>query len=251
MKTRHLSYVLGIAAMVAFAYMTSYYPEMLSTFFIAYMGVVLLATLLITGKSASRLVKDLEYVSAGRKIFSAKKDTVNKLKLLDSENLAKELKGQSVLALLYIIPLIVFFAVVFLPGAREGIIGVFRGLFGGFIADEHLLSFMSYLAFYFLFFLFSLCTTLLSRVTYRTLGGMLIVPQKYLVTDRGLILDDRTPLKFPLKDALLKLDERRRFVEITVKSSAQGTGTVRYRLYTRQPQGLYSLLSKMLSEERR
>lgn len=248
---RYLSYALGLAAMVAFAYLTSYYPEMLSTFFIAYMGVVLLATLLMAGKSASRLVKDLEYVSAGKKVFSAKRDTVNKLKLLDSENLAKELKGQSLLALLSIVPLIVFFAVVFLPGAREGIINIFKGLFGSFVDDEHLLSFMSYLAFYFLFFLFSLCTTLLSRITYRTVGGMLVVPQTYLVTDRGIILDDRTPLKFPLKNALLKLDERRKFVEITVKNPAQGTGTVRYRLYTRQPQGLYSLLSKMLAEERR
>lgn len=247
----YLTYAIGIALMVLFAYMTSYYPQMLSTLFFVYIVAVLGITFLLTGKSAARMVRDIEYISKGKRLFSARKETINKLKILDAEELSRELRGQSTFMAIYFLPMILVLALIFIPGIRDAIIGSLEGLFGDLAHDKHLARFIAYLTFYSLFYVVSLSSMVASKVVQRKYGGMLMVPQSYVVTDRGLILDERTPIKFPLTDAKVSINEKRNFVEIELKSAQQPTGgVVRYRLYTRQPRVLYDILRERLAEQR-
>jgi len=247
---RYLTYVLGIAAMIFFAYMTTYMPEMLSTLFIAYIGVVMAITFLLTGRSVKKIIEDIEYIQEGKKLFSAKKETVEKLRMMDMPLLKNELKGQGLIFAIYFLPIILVIALIFFPQLRTGMISTLETYVKGYTADEHIARFAAYLGFYFTFYVVSILTLLANRLYQgRGEGGMLVIPSTYVVTDRGVILDERTPVKFPFRGEV-KVNEKRKYVELLVESTGQpgSPQKVKYRLYTRQPRHLYEIISKLAKE---
>jgi len=243
----YAGYVLGLVSMILFAYITSFYPQHSWTFFIIYFILMMAFTFATTGRSASRTIRDLEYVKGGTKLLEAKKHTVQKAKLNDPM-LVQELKGQSALLLLSFVPVAVFMAIVLVPGLRDAIMNGLSGYFRGM--GERMSLFLSYLVFYLLFYITSLGTSLITRVYYSRQGGMLVIPSTYTVTERGIIIDGRTPITFPLKNSDLRVDQERRFVEVRVRAPLSGGAPVsRLRLYHPQVMQLYKILKERLSPE--
>ncbi|MCD6208942.1 MAG: DUF2208 family protein [Thermoproteales archaeon] len=240
---RYIMYVVGIIATVIFAWLSSFRPDLLSLMFIGYIVIVFGATFLITGKSAARIVKDLEYIEKGQKLFTARKESVNKIKIMDPR-LNEDLKTQGIIMILYFIPTIIIFALVFIPGFRDQFLSSVSSLILPYVGEKQTSLFFAYLTFYGMFYVISIGFNLFSRLFYRG-KGVIMIPSEYVVTDRGIIVDKKTPLKFPLKGNI-HLNESRKFVEIIVDSPQPGMQKVRYRFYTQQVKKLYEILRGQL-----
>ena len=78
-----LQYGLGAALMVVFAYMSANYPEHTGLFFTLYFVVFLGVLLLLTGRQARGILRDIEQVSRGEVIYEAPSAEVVKLREKD------------------------------------------------------------------------------------------------------------------------------------------------------------------------
>ena len=103
--------------MVVFAYVTSYYPDYMGFFFILYMIATMGIMLVIAGRGAVKVVRDLEYVKAGKKLFAVDRGQVEKLKARD-RMIEEELKGQRKIALIQTGLILFFMAIFIFPGLR-------------------------------------------------------------------------------------------------------------------------------------
>lgn len=238
--------VLSIVLLVVFAYLSSHFPQHLGTFFIAYFAVALAVTLFMGGRAASALIRDLEYIKKGKVLLSVGKDEVIKLKSKD-KILNDELKRQSTLAFPQFIIFFIMFMILIIPYIRDSIIFHLRNLISIYILDSNLVNFISFLLFYGIFTFVFQISSVYSRKGIEKMGGKLEVPLFYVVTENGLLLEERIPLKTPLRILDIKVDTRRRFVEFKVRSTMSGVS--RYRLYHEEPRSLEAFLRR-LTEQR-
>lgn len=241
-----VSMLLSIALLVVFAYLSSHFPQHLGTFFIAYFIVAMAATLFVGGRAASSLIRDFEYVKRGRVLLSVSREEVDKLRSRDKA-LNDELRRQSLLMFPQIVAFFVTFVILFVPHVRDFIIIYFKNLFMNFFFDDKIANFIAFLLFYSIFMLIFQISALYSKKGIEKIGGKLEVPLFYVVTENGLLLEERLPLKVPLNILDIKVDTRRRFVEFKVKSHLGGLS--RYRLYFEEPRTLEGHLRR-LTEQR-
>ena len=244
------SWLVSTALLILFAYVSTYFPEHVGTLFLVYVLAVLAVTAIVAGRSAAAIYKDLEYVKSGKTLLSVSSSEVAKLKSRDRE-LNRELSAQTkAMAPQLVTPFVVMFAL-FIPAVREGAL---RGL-ASLVAQTNLSGqagrFLTFLLFYGLLTLILYLVNYIAGRRLQRAGGRLDVPSFYLVTERGLVLEGRVPLKAPLTVQSVRVDTRRRFVELQVRSrSGLGGGVSRVRLYCENPRELEALL-RSLTEERR
>ncbi|RLE84804.1 MAG: hypothetical protein DRJ41_02460 [Thermoprotei archaeon] len=238
-----INYVVGIVSMVAFAYISSYFPEMFSYLIIAYMVLMMGLILFMTGKSTSRMIKDVSYIEKGNVIAKISKETINKLKSKDIAILSRELSDQGKLMMLSFLPLILFIIIIFFPSLRD----VFS-VVGQLGRTEQERNFLSFLSFYLFIYVLSISSSMFTRIYARRKGGLLMIPSQYVVTDRGVVADKRTPIKIPVEKTKIRYDSKRKFVEIVVPGQG-GSPDSRVRLYSPNPRELYNTLTGKSSKE--
>lgn len=243
------NWLMSVALLVLFAYMSTYFPEHLGTFLLVYIVAMLAVTMAIAGRGASAILRDLEYVKAGKLLLSVSSDEVARLKSKDRD-LNREMNEQVRATLPQLLAPFVFMLVLFVPAARESALQSLGNFLRPLNLDTYAERFLTFLLFY------GLLTLVLYAINYASgkylerIGGRLVIPSFYLVTDRGLILEGRTPVKAPIKAWDVKVDTRRKFMELRIKTRASvGSGASRYRLYCEDPRKLEAYL-KALSEER-
>jgi len=239
------SAAISVATLVLFAYLASFYPEYLWIFFVLSLAAVFAISLLAGGRSVSKLLKDMEYVRGGRTLLAVGREVVEKLMGRDKQ-LQEELRGQTLALVYQVVPLLAFLAIFLVPGLRESFAGLIAGPLSALNLPANLGVFLSTLALYGTAMLALQLASYYARRKVERAGGRLEVPRFYLVTDRGLLLEGRVPLRAPLSITELSVNTRRRFVEFKAKGPA---GTVRYRLYYDDPRELESYLAQ-LSKER-
>ncbi|MEM1667039.1 MAG: DUF2208 family protein [Thermofilaceae archaeon] len=241
-----VSMLLSIVLLVAFSYLSSHYPQHLGTFLIAYFLVALTITLFMGGRAASAMIRDLEYIKKGKALLSVGKEEVIKLKSKDKV-LNDEMKKQTSLVIPQFAIFFILFTILLVPNIRDSVILFFNNLLSSYTSDSNLINFISFLIFYGIFTLIFQVSSIYSRKGMDRLGGRLEVPLFYVITEHGLILEERIPLKAPLNILDLRVDTRRRFVEFRVKSPLGGVN--RYRLYYEEPRVLETYLRR-LTEQR-
>ncbi len=242
--------LLSIALLVVFAYLSSHFPQYLWSFFVAYLIVALAVALLAGARAASALARDLERVRRGKVLLVVSREEVERLRARDKE-LSSELSRQTLASIPQAVVLAAFFAITLVPALRDSIIGSLEAAIASAPPaagiDAPTLRFLTFLAFYGLLAAAFQAASLYSRRALERAGGRLEVPSYYAVTEDGLLLEGRLPLKAPLQIVDLKVDTRRRFVEIRARLSGVAS---RYRLYHDDPRELKSILER-LAEERR
>ncbi len=243
------NWLVSVALLVLFAYTSTYFPEHLGTFMLIYIFAMLAITFAIAGRSARDIFRDLEYVKAGKPLVSVSSEEVAKLKSKDRD-LNREMNEQVRATLPQLLAPFVFMLVLLVPAARESALQSLGNLLRPLSLSDNAQRFLTFLLFY------GLLTFVLYAITYASgkylehIGGRLEIPSFYLVTDRGLILEGRTPIRAPIKAHSMKVDTRRKFIEIRVKTRVSvGGGASRVRLYSEDPRKLEAYL-KALSEER-
>lgn len=243
------NWLVSVALLVLFAYMSTYFPEHLGTFMLIYIFAMLAVTFAIAGRSARAIFRDLEYVRTGKLLLSVSSEEIAKLKTKDRD-LNREMNEQVRATLPQLLAPFVFMLVLLVPAARESALQSLGSLLRPLSLSANAQRFLTFLLFY------GLLTLVLYTITYASgkylehIGGRLEIPSFYLVTDRGLILEGRTPIKAPIKALGMKVDTRRKFIQLRVKTHVSvGGGVSRVRLYCEDPRKLEAYL-KALSEER-
>lgn len=239
-----LNYVIGIISMFIFAYISSYFPELFSYLIIAYMVLMTALILFMTGKSTSKMIKDVNYIEKGKVLLKASKEIINKLKSKDISLLSKELSDQGKLMVLSFLPFIIFIIIIVFPSFRD-----LFSVVGSLGRTEQERNFLSFLSFYLFLYLLSILSSVASKIYTKKKGGLLVIPSQYVVTERGIVADKRTPIKIPVDKSRVKCDTKRKFVEVRV-SGQGGSPDSRIRLYSPNPRELYELITtSRLTEE--
>ncbi len=229
-------YLLGLVLMVFFAYMNANYPDKTWLFFMLYLLAFMGIIFLITGRQARSTLRDLEEVKSGEKVLEADPLEVLKLRERDVEY-QSELAAQAKVSLVSLLSIITFIVVVSVPPLR----GFFDAIGHALAQDQKTATFYSFLALYGTFYVFSLVSGLYTR-RLQAKTGSLIIATKYLVTTKGIIVNDSIPVKFPIRGAVVT-DSRRKFVEVHLERSYMGTTVKqRIRLYTEEPSKLAGIL---------
>ncbi|ABL78247.1 DUF2208 domain-containing protein [Thermofilum pendens] len=232
-----LQYLLGLVLMVLFAYMNANYPDKTWLFFILYFTAFMVIMMVVTGRHARSVLRDLEEVKSGEILYSSKPDEVLKLREKDFQLTQPELMAQFKASMIPLLSLVVFILVFYIPGFRE----FFTGLGKSMALDEKTANFLSFLALYGFFYAFSLATGLYAR-RLQSKTGSLIIATSYTVTSKGIIVDERTPVKFPWKGDII-VDSRRKFVQLNITQQIMGTSiTQKIRLYNPEPSKLANIL---------
>jgi len=255
-------YLIGLLTLEALAFITAFFPGMSGIFFILYFVLFMGITALLTGRAAKRTLSDLKYVSGGVKLYEEGKESISKIKERDYM-LRKELSVQTKAMLLQMLTFVIFMVIVFMPNLRDAIVYGVGGYFKGLLAHltdanlrDKIALFIGYQTIYLGFFVTSIATTTLSSNYLRRKGHQnLMISSHYLVTDRGIIVDGRLPIKFPIDVSKVKVNAPRRFVELEVgEAPAAGglmggaKGTSRVRLYASKPKELASIIKKYSQE---
>ena len=238
-----LQYGLGMALMVIFAYVNANYPEHTGLFFTLYFVVFMGILLLLTGRQARGILRDIEQVSKGEVIYEAPSTEVAKLREKDFENTRPELAAQAKYAMLPFLAILLFLVMYSLPWVRD----YFLNLGRSFTDDAKLANFLSFLMFYGVFYIFSVATGIAAR-KFQGKTGTLQIASKYKVTTRGLLVDERLPIVFPVKGRIT-VNSRRKFVELELEQQVMGTRVKqRVRLYNPEPSKLAALLKPYVQE---
>lgn len=240
--------MVSLTLLVVFSYVSSNHPEFSSWFFIIYMVAMLIITTAIAGRSAATLLRDAEFVKSGKPLLTVSKEEATRIRAKDRE-LEKELSKQAKPLIVQPLVLFVLLFVFMVPGLRDTLVTSLSGIFFSFLQNQRLQLFIAFTVLYGTFMAVSYLANYAINKSLQKMGGRLEVPAYYTLTDKGLILEDRLPLKAPLNVEEIKVDTRRRYVEIKLKSlPAAGGSTGRIRLYTDNPRELENRL-RILSEQ--
>lgn len=246
---QRVSVALSLAMMVLFAYVTSFYPDYMGLFFVLYIAASMALMLAITGRGAVRIVRDIDYIKEGKPLLVVDRSHVDRLRSKDGQ-LGREMKGQRNVALLQSAVLILFLSLFIFPGFRDAATRYLSSMISNLGLEEKTTKFLVFLTLYFLFFVASYGLSFYSSRRLERAGGQLMIPSFYTVTDRGLVLEARTPLKAPLKLLDIAVDTRRRFVELKIRSPdpAGRGGLSRVRLYYSNPRELEGYIRSLAEE---
>ncbi|RLF08265.1 MAG: hypothetical protein DRJ64_01395 [Thermoprotei archaeon] len=241
-----LNYIIGLVLMIVFAYINAYYTQYSSLLIIAYFVVMGAIMFIFTGRSASKMLREIEEVRTGNVLVRVDKEGGEKIKLKDIRILSEELKEQGKLTLVSLATFGIVFVFFFIIPR-----GFFLSIAQMLTTDMNTAVFISYIFFYLLLYLLSISSSLITWFYSKKQKGFLMVPSTYIVTDRGIVVDRRMSIKFPLDKSKIILDSKRKYVEISVSSSQAGaTMESRIRLYYLKPKELYDIIMRhCLSEE--
>ncbi len=243
------NWLLPAVLLVLFAYVSTYFPEHVGTLFLVYIFVALIIAAVVAGRSAAAIYKDLDYVKSGRPLLSVSSDEVARLRSKDRE-LSRELSEQTKAMVPQLIAPFGVVILLMIPAIREGALSGLANLIGQLNLSEQVGRFLTFLLFYGLLTLSLYLVNYVAGKRLQRAGGRLEVPSFYLVTERGLLLEGRIPLKAPINAQIVKVDTRRKFIELRVKTqTGLGGGISRVRLYYENPRELEALL-RALSEKR-
>lgn len=244
-----LTTLVSVVLLVIFAYLSSHQPEHLGTFFIIYIIATIAVTLVLGGRSAASIIRDIEYVKSGQVLLSISRSEVERLKSRD-RMLQEELSKQSTALIPQMFTPFVFMILIFVPGVRDQIIQSIKNFLKIFGLEPNIESFISFLIFYGFFMIIFQIINFLTKLRLEKLGGRIEVPSFYIVTDKGLLLEGRTPIKAPAHISIIKVDTRRHFLEFKTKTtSISGTLSSKIRLYSDDPRKVEALL-RSLTEQR-
>ena len=240
-------YLLSLGVIVFFSLISVYLPPWAYSWVVlAYLVTFMAINMVVVGISARRLLRDLEYVSGGRVLFEETKRRVQLLKRKDrklEEESRSQLRSQAKSMLGLLLTFVVIMVLFGTPQMRNLVVSVPKELIMGFVSDEKAALFLSYLLFY---LLLMVASTLVTKPF--GAGGVqetLVVPSEYVVTERGLIIDNSIAYRFPLRAKGLNVSPSRRYVELVLSGAPalrKGGVTSRVRLYTSKFEELYKIL---------
>jgi len=250
-----MQYVLNIVLLEVFVIVSSFVPQYSGMFFIVYFIAIMVVVVFFTGKSARKILRELEELMDAEVLFRARKETIAKLRARD-RGYEKEMGGQAKYQIGYLLLLSFFIFLFSNQSLRSYIAYIAEGIVGK--EDVIMLNFIQYQLLYTLFFL-------LSFVGFRFLGKYskggptpsLMVPSSYIITSRGIILEDRLPLSFPLKVKNCKINSSRRFLELEFErhplqsgmTMMASTGSFKVRLYAPNPKEVWNIIRNNVTVE--
>ncbi len=239
MKGIVTQYLIGIVAIVFFAYINSYFPQYTFQFFIAYMVVMMLVMFAVMGKQAGKMFEAMQEIQRGETIYRIEQATIAKLKEKDFHKLKEEMSTQWKTMMLSFIPLLLVITVFSIPQLRDAVMSIGRSIYG----EGQMATFVSFLFLYGIFYVISVPMTIINRRK-QAKEGTLTIANSYIVTDKGIIIDNRLPIQFPIEGEI-KTDNKRKFVEIHAKQSYMGTSVKqKIRLYTPEPSKLARIIKQ-------
>lgn len=255
MNIGYKNIILNIVILLIFSFMSTYLQEYFSFLFLLYFVAIMGIQFLLLGKQTKKLISNVKLIESGKKLFEESREIVMKLRLKDRE-LSSEMKGQGIILLFQLIPLLIFFPMIFIGSMRSGIINLIKNFIIIYVYDNKLASFISFFLLYFMFFLISLITMRYSSYYLKKKNiPHIVIPSEYIITNKGLLLDKSQPILFPLKAKDIKMNTNRKFVEISIssKDSPMMPSTrdkITIRLYTNRTKELRKILeeNKALSE---
>jgi len=233
-----LQYLIGLVLLVVFAFLNANFPQYTSWIFLLYFIALMSIMFVLMGKQTQTLLKDLDEIKKGETLYKSNMEEVVKLREKDLQNTQPELMGQFKATLVPFFSLLVFIFVFYIPQVRDFFFQAGRMLAP---VDTKMASFFEYLFLYGFFYVISLISGLYTR-RLQAKTGTLVIATNYVVTSKGVIVDERMPIKFPLKGNIV-VDSRRKFVELeTVQQVMGSTVKQRIRLYASEPSKLANLL---------
>lgn len=250
---RRLITLVSLCSLVLFAYISAYYPQYSTQLVIAYIVLVMGLTMIFTGKQTGKTLKDIEYILNGKKLFEVGSTKILKLKERDKIFLKKEVGSEWIASAALFLPLIILVILFFIPSLRNTFLYSIVSFLEPRIHDINLARFFAFLAFFGLFVVVSYVPSKIVNICYKSQGKpYYLIPSHYIVTDRGIIINRTTPLKFPLKAKAVKSQGSRKIVDIVgVKGIPNPMGSDReiiIRLYCDEPKKLAELLRKYLRQ---
>lgn len=232
-------YLIGIVALVFFAYVNSYFPQYTTQFFIAYMVVMMLIMMAVMGRQAGKIFEAMQDIQRGEVLYKVGKTTVAKLKEKDFVKLKEELSAQWKTMIYSFLPILIALFIFTIPQLRNPIMSLGALIYG----EGQMATFVSFLILYGIFYVISIPTTIISRRK-QSKEGTLTIANEYVVTDKGIVVDNRLPIAFPIQGEV-KTNNKRKFVEIQATQSYMGaTVKQRIRLYTPEPSKLARIIKQ-------
>ena len=210
-------------------------------------------TMIFTGKQTGKTIRDLEYILKGNKFFEADSTKILKLKERDKIFLKKETGSEWITTAALFLPMIILLILFFIPSLRSLFLFSVTSFLEPSLHDTNLSRFFAFLAFFGLFIVVSYVPSKIINIYYKSQNKpYYLIPSHYIVTDRGIVINRTTPLKFPLKAKAIKSQGSRRLVDIIgVKNFPNPVGGDReivIRLYCDEPKKLAELLRKYLQQ---
>lgn len=244
MKGIITQYLIGIVAIVFFAYINSYFPQYTFQFFIAYMVVMMLVMFAVMGKQAGKMFEQMQEIQMGEPLYKIEQTTIVKLKEKDFAKLKEEMSAQWKNMMTSFLPILVVLAIFTIPQLRDTVMSIGQSIYG----EGQMATFISFLFLYGIFYIISIPMTLVNRRR-QAREGTLTIANQYIVTDKGIIIDNRLPIKFPIEGEI-KTDNKRKFIEIHTKQSYMGT-TIKQkiRLYTPEPSKLARIIKQHSTQQ--
>lgn len=181
-----------------------------------------------------------EDLLASRKLYE--EDNLREVQMKD-EGLLHELQEQSRVSMYMSVSMIIALAYFFLLWNR--IPAIEEYLESHYGLSGRLGLFIAFLLYFEGYFIITQAATVLAL---RKAGKIPVInmPQKFTITEKGIVLHGvvgKSAVPFPLpEDAKLRVDEKRRFVEIVREGRRSVT---KLRLYTRRPRRVYDLISRL------
>ncbi len=247
---RLLNYVMTIVMILLFSYLSALAPQWLSIIFPAYIIAFMAIYFIITGLSVKRMFKELDYVSKGVTLFEESKERVLAIRRRDRKLLEEskvEMKGFALQFLGFFILIIFFTLIVSSAEFRYLLIDFPSKVYQNIIKNPGWALFLSYVTFYTFLFIIQFVILKISGKKGGLTRVSLLIPSKYKITNRGLIMDDSIAIKFPLELSDLRVNRSRKFVEFVIRSMpgiSYGGVMSRVRLYTTKIDELADIIKK-------
>jgi len=235
--------------MEMFVIVSAFFPQYSRMLFIAYIIVTIAVIVLMTGRSAGKIIREIEDIMDGEIIVNVKRESILKLQSKDPEY-SKEMRKGLTRQLYYFILMILLLMLFNTPYPRI-LVSLLVSSIG--IKTPVWENFMYYQFLYLLFYL-------ISMIGYRGLSklspqqeAMIISPTQYTITSKGMVLDNRTPLKFPLKISSYRVNNKRKFLELEILQYPMPMASnvpVRIRLYSNNPRELLEKIKDKIVVEK-
>lgn len=241
-----VNYVISIAAMFLFAYISSYAPPGYSGYiFLGYFIFIMVVMAVIGGYGFRKASRDVKDVLSGKIIVKADDDDVKPLMAKDPF-LNADLKSQGLTMLMtLILPflMIILFYSLNSFGFQSMVAKHILELGYG---DEQFGRFLGWLTLYALLFSISFSTQIVNKISASKRGyATFMIAKRYKVTDKGLIVNDVTALPAPINAKSISYDEKRKFVDIVASIASNPMGATKLRLYSKKPKELYNIILKL------
>ncbi len=216
---------------IVFSLVAAFAPQYFWILVIAFM--LIIPFTMGFGALKARATGKYKEIVGARRLF--KEDNAMDLAMRDPK-LSSEL-GQQMKMMLYSFVTLPLFIVVSM-GYRSYILPYFQN------SEDVVIRFLGFL---FMYEIFVMIGRLVQLFMMKKSGFTLMIPQKYVITEKGIIGKGVT-LAFPLKNYKIEANYRRKFVQLVPLKSSGRVKTIT-RLYTKDVERLKKILEKYALEE--